>query len=72
MNALDGQVDPREQRALAIKRLEQGQYELGCALGYLRNSDGGSRVVDDLVGIKDRAEDLIRTLEWRQQREDTP
>jgi hypothetical protein len=65
-------ADPREQRALALKRLEQGQYDLGCALGYLRNSDEGSRVIDDLLGIKDKTEDLIRTLEWRQRRDDTP
>lgn len=64
--------DPREDRAKALNSIATAQHQLGVALGFLRCSDAGSRVVTQLLQIKDEIEELTRTLEWRQQREATP
>lgn len=64
--------DPREQRALALRRLTQAHYELTCAVGYLQNSDPTSSVISDALIARDKVESLQATLEWRQRREATP
>lgn len=64
--------DPREQRALALRRLGCAAYELQAAAGYLANSDPGSEVIDRAMSARDQVQALQRTLEWRQHREQTP
>jgi hypothetical protein len=64
--------DPRVQRYYAIRRLWQARYDLECALGYLQNSDGGSKVIVDTHKAIVDVELLQNTLEWRQRREETP
>lgn len=65
-------ADPREQRALALRRLAMAHYELDCALGYLKNSDPGSLVLESVASIADKVEEVQRTLEWRQRKDQTP
>jgi hypothetical protein len=64
--------DPREQRALALRHLVVARHELQAALGYLRNSDQGSVVIDDCQRLVDKTGHLQHTLDWRQRREATP
>lgn len=64
--------DPRNQRALALRRLAHAAYELEAAAGYLRNSDRGSGVIDDTMILRDKVQELQRLLEWRQHKEATP
>lgn len=64
--------DPRTQRALALRRLATARYELECSIGYLRNSDRGSTVIVEATELRDQVDELVRTLEWRQQRDQTP
>jgi hypothetical protein len=63
-------IDADQQRALAIKRLNQGTYELHCASGYLRNVPGTGQgttcpeyyACNRLIR---RAEELLEELEER-------
>ena len=64
--------DPRQQRALALRRLAFALNELDCAHGYMRNSDPGSSVLDDVQKVKDQVAGLQVTLQFRQRRENTP
>lgn len=64
--------DPRQQRALALRQLMHARFELQRGLDYLRNSDAGSVVLEDLQRLIDKAGHLQHTLEWRQRREGTP
>jgi hypothetical protein len=64
--------DPRNQRALALRRLAHAATELEAAVGYLRNSDPGSGVIEDTLVIRDKVQEMQRTLDWRQHREQTP
>lgn len=64
--------DPRVQRYYAIRRLWQARYDLECAVGYLQNSDPGSKVIVDAQKAIVDVELLQNTLEWRQRKEQTP
>jgi hypothetical protein len=64
--------DPRVQRYYAIRRLWQARYDLECAIGYLQNSDPGSRVIVEAQRALVDIESLQNTLESWQRREATP